>query len=799
MSSIDERIVRITFDNKEFEARVSSTIKSIEKLNQTLKSSGNSDALSGISKGAGSAIEGMSGLDRGVSSVSKGLSALGVMGVTALANITNSAVNAGKNLAKSLTIEPIMSGFSEYETKMGAIQTILTNTAHLGTNLDDVNKVLGDLNTYADKTIYNFAEMTKNIGTFTAAGVDLDTSAAAIKGIANLAAASGSNSQQASTAMYQLSQALAAGRVSLADWNSVVNAGMGGKLFQDALIRTSEQLGTGADAMIKKYGSFRDSLTQGEWLTTEVLTETLKQLSGAYTEADLIAQGYTKSQAQQIVELAKNASAAATEVKTVTQLVDTMKESVQSGWAQSWEYIIGDKEQATATLTAISQGFESIIGPSTEARNKMLEFWNQNGGRDAVVKGLTNVFQGLGTVMKSIGSAWKEVFPSMTGQKLVDLSNKFKAFTERMKVSDSTASKIKDTFKGVFSVFGLLKDAVMAVIKALSPIGSLFMVVGSAVLSVTASIGRFVSSLGDAASKSGVFDKIGSGIRSAFSGLGSIFSGVIKSIGSVFDKLSSFDISGVFGFIGDAGKRIGDGLGSILKGIGSAIGSINLDTIFGAINIGLLGGLVKSVKGIFDKLVDPVKEAAKSISGIADNFANALDSIRKPLEVWQSNLQASTLLKIATAIGILAASLVALGTLNMDELSTGLVGITVIFAELVAVTAALTKMVDGKSIKGLTQIGISLTLLATAVGILSLSMKSLSELNWNEIAKGLTSVAGLMAILVASTHLIDTSSKGMTKTAAGMVVFAAALLVMGEAVEKLGKLKPAELTKGLIG
>ena len=389
MSTIDERIVKMTFDNSSFEKGVSQTIKSLEKLNEVLKTTGNVDAVNNISKsmkdiksqlstlnldeinkievkdsiwkklgnalstagkGLGNfiskldlggsiqklgssfseAVSGSKGLDKSVESVTSRFSALGIMGVTALANITNKMVDLGTNMLKSLTIEPLMTGFSEYETKMGSIQTILANTAHHGTNMDDVTKVLNDLNTYSDKTIYNFAEMAKNIGTFTAAGIDLDTSAASIKGIANLAALSGSNSQQASTAMYQLSQALAAGRVSLADWNSVVNAGMGGKLFQDALIRTSEHLGTGAEKMIKKYGSFRESLTKGEWMTSEVLTETLKQLSGAYTEADLIAQGYTDKQAKEIMELAKTGEAAATEVKTVTQLIDTMKEILQA-------------------------------------------------------------------------------------------------------------------------------------------------------------------------------------------------------------------------------------------------------------------------------------------------------------------------------------------------------------------------------------------------------------------------------------------------------------------------------------
>lgn len=368
--TIDQRVVEMQFDNKNFEKNVSTTMSTIDKLKQSLNFSGASKSLESI----GSSVKkvDMSGLGSAVEAVGTKFSALEVMGVTALANITNSAVNAGKKMISALTIDPILTGFQEYETQINAVQTILANTSSKGATLTDVNKALDELNTYADQTIYNFTEMTKNIGTFTAAGVDLDKSVTSIKGIANLAAVSGSNAQQASTAMYQLSQALAAGKVQLMDWNSVVNAGMGGEVFQTALKRTAENFGYNVDGMIAKYGSFRESLTKGGWLTAEVLTETLTQLSGAYTEADLIAQGYTQDQAKAIVDLANTAVSAATDVKTFTQLWDTLKESAQSGWTQTWEILVGDFEEAKSLLTELSQTFGDIIGQSADARNTLL-------------------------------------------------------------------------------------------------------------------------------------------------------------------------------------------------------------------------------------------------------------------------------------------------------------------------------------------------------------------------------------------------------------------------------------------
>lgn len=368
--TIDERVVSMQFDNKQFEKDAQTSLGTLAKLKQSLNFTGASKGLENVNAAAKSFS--LSPVGNAVETVKMKFSALEVMAVTALANITNSAVNAGKRIASSLTIEPVKTGFKEYETQIGAVQTILANTQSKGSTLDDVNAALDELNLYADKTIYNFTEMTRNIGTFTAAGVDLDKSVQSIKGIANLAAISGSTSQQASTAMYQLSQALAAGKVQLMDWNSVVNAGMGGQVFQDALKRTAKNFGHNVDEMIKKYGSFRESLTKGEWLTAEVLTETLAQLSGAYTEADLISQGYTKEQAKEILELSKTAESAATDVKTFTQLMDTLKESAQSGWTSTWELIIGDFEEAKQLWSSIYKVFGGMIEASSNARNKLL-------------------------------------------------------------------------------------------------------------------------------------------------------------------------------------------------------------------------------------------------------------------------------------------------------------------------------------------------------------------------------------------------------------------------------------------
>ena len=800
MSSIDKRIVQMEFNNQGFESGVKTTLNSLKNLNEKLKMNEGSKGLDNISKAASKVN--LNGLGQGIETVKAKFSSLGVVGATVLSNITTSAMNAGKNMVSALTIDPIKDGFNEYETKMNSIQTILTNTAHQGTTLEDVTKTLNELNNYADKTIYNFAEMTKNIGTFTAAGVDLDTSTAAIKGIANLAAASGSTSAQASTAMYQLSQALATGKVSLQDWNSVVNAGMGGKLFQDALIRTSEVMGTGADAAIKKYGSFRDSLTKGQWLTGDVLTETLKQISGAYTEAELKAQGYTDTQAKAIMQLAENATKAATEVKTVTQLFDTMKESVGSGWAQSWEYIIGDKDQATKLLTSISDGFNNIIQPSTDARNAMLKFWNENGGRDDVIKGITNIVQGVGKGLGAIKDGFRDVFPPMTGEKLVQISEGFKNLTEKFKMSDSTASKIKNTFKGVFSVLNLGKNAVTTLFKAFSPLTNVFSSIGKVLLTITSGIGKFASSINDAANKSNFFGKVSDGISAGINAIGSVISGAGKAITSFFDYLSKLDFSKVFGAIGSALQGIGNGISPILEGIGKALGSIDFGAIFGMLNTLLAGGIFKTIKGSLDTLKATVKESTSFFGAIkqaGNAVTDVLNSVGDALTAWSQNIRAGTLLKIAAAVGILAFSLATLSTIDDAGLNTALTGITALFVELIGAMVYLEKIDMTKGFLKMGGLATAMIGLATAILLLSASMKILSGLNWEEIAKGLVSIAGLMVTMSAAAKLMEGSGKGLIKTAASMIVFGAAIAIFASSVKSLGNMDTNNLVQGLVG
>lgn len=665
-----QNVVQMVFDNGSFERNAGATLQTLAKLKEALKFE---EAVRGIDAIRGSLKDtGINAFYDGVYKVQGGFNALDVIATRVLQNITDKVQAVGANLVKQITVAPLKSGLEEYETQINSVQTILANTNDaliekgLTTEhdrIEKVNGVLDELNHYADMTIYNFTEMTRNIGTFTAAGVDLDTAATSIKGIANLAAMSGSNSQQASTAMYQLSQAIAAGSVKLQDWNSVVNAGMGGKLFQKELIDTAKAMGVTDDQFQKLVNgatTFRESLSSG-WISADVLTNTLEKFtagSEGYTKSQVKqmkemweARGYSKTMIDQmtssikvlndeeeknlrtkwaekgfspeqidhILSMGTAATDAATKVKTFSQLIDTLKEALQSGWTQSWEYIIGDFEQAKRLWTEISDILNMYIGKSSDSRNAMLAEWSKAaysyneageliyaadgkvveggkmvakdmGGREAVIQSLRNTFQGLLEIGVQFGEAWDWYFwgkdkgdkknpltdLSMNGQKLIAMSKDLLKFTEDFKNSltfDEKGEKATGILGELRTVFERFAESART---------------------------SFL------------------GVKDVFSGVGNVLKGFFKSDIFSIDTLNIIStlFSGISGRIEDFGKAIQKHFG----------GDSNLD------------GIIKFFNGLKDLFTEEIFLKFDLFAFAFDSFGSVIEHLISPFGTFSDLL-----------------------------------------------------------------------------------------------------------------------------------------------------------------
>lgn len=952
--TVDERVVEMRFDNKQFESNVQTSLSTIGKLKQSLDLRGASKGLENVSAAAKTCN--LSGLTGAVETVQAKFSALEVMAVTALANITNSAVNAGKRIISALTIEPVRSGFEEYETQINAIQTILANTESKGSTLQDVNQALDELNHYADLTIYNFTEMTRNIGTFTAAGVDLETSVSAIKGIANLAAVSGSTSQQASTAMYQLSQALAAGTVKLQDWNSVVNAGMGGQVFQDALKETARVHGIAIDQMITDEGSFRETLSKG-WLTAEVLTETLSKFTGDLTESQLKQMGYTDEQITSIIKMGQTANDAATKVKTLSQLFDTLKEAAQSGWTQTWELIIGDFDQAKELFTGISDSVSNMLNASADRRNNLLEgalsnnwekliskineagietktfeeqlketatahgldvetlieqygslekvfrsgaastdilkeavnslrsgmvdlssvsrdldMWSTGddvkkvqealqkqgldigqtgvdgilgpatqsaikafqelkgieptgivdeatlnalkeatsetknltgnidklidgidklGGREKLIESFKNIFKTLGDVIKPVKEAFNEVFPPTTSKQLSKLIDKFKSFTDGLKISDETSDKLKRTFKGVFSAVDLLKKGFSSII---SPIGKFLGSGGlngiiDGLLNITASVGDFLTSLNESGNVSEFLSKLSDGIFDTFRGIAGVIDPALEKVESLGDVFSVVKTT-----ICNAATNIFDAVKNVFSWIKENVSA-------GDLFAGLAGGGIFAVAKKLSGVLSTIKEGIeglfeKKTSKIAEQFSDLLNGVKDAISSFTTGIKVASLVGIAAAIAILSVALNSIAKIDPDKVVTSLSTIGVMLGELSGTLFVITKVLSKNGSKGLIKAGASMVLIAAAVKVLAAAMVKMADLSWEKIGKGLTAMGGGLLELSAAMKIIN-GAKVSLSTSVAMLALAKSCQMLGDALAKFSVFSWDEIGRGL--
>lgn len=793
MSSVDNRLVKMQMENGQFTSAANSTMSTLKKLSDSLRLTEGSKGLENVASKAKSVD--MSSLASGVEEVKNRFSIMDVVGVTALMNITNSAINAGKNLVKSLTLDPIMDGFREYETKMNALQTIMTNTASKGTSMDEIKDALAELNTYSDKTIYNFGQMTDNIGKFTAAGVSLEDSVASIKGMSNVAAGFGVDATKMAGATYQMSQMLASGKMTLMDWNSMVQAGMGGESLQTAFIETAASMGIFKDESV----SFRDSLQEG-WLTSEVFVETMKKMAD---DPSLLA--------------------AAQNVTSFTKLIDTMKETVGSGWAMSWEHLFGDKDQSTALFTGISNGFSEMAGSMAEYRNTALQFWNEQGGREALLNGLKNAISAIGSVLGPVYESFKKIIDPWNGQSLVNISKGFESLTEKLKLSDTATGNLSRTFDGIFSLFSIAGSIIGGVVSVIAELIPLSIPIVEGILSITAPLGDMIVQLSNFIKTSGVFKGAMQVISGVISTVANIIGAALSAVGGFVGKIGNIDLSGLTSFkdkivdsftplesMGNVVSKVLDSIkSSFEKFIGVAINFASsvwkaltsvsqaiMDTLGGKgtaitniMNAGLIGAIVLGIK----KVISMFKNLTESVGGIVDSVTEIFDGVKSSLESFQNTLKANTLLKIASALGILAVSLMLIASIDSGTLISSLTAMGVMFGQLVAAMAILDKIGGGA------KVGISMIILSSSVLILSNALKKISDIPWADSLKGLLSLASMMGMIIVASKAMEKQSKGMIKSSAAMVIFANAIKILSKAVKLIGELDIATIAKGLLG
>lgn len=477
--------------------------------------------------------------------------------------------------------------------------------------------------------------------------------------------------------------------------------------------------------------------------------------------------------------------------------MDTLKEAAQSGWTQTWEILIGDFEEAKKLWTTVSDVFSEIINSSAEARNSMLQAWSDAGGRDMVIDSLKNAFKALLSVIKPIKEAFREVFPPTTSDQLLKITENIKKFTEKLILSEKAQAKVKSTFKGFFAVIDIgvtiIKEIVAGIAKLVGKITGLI----GPIVGATGSLGDLISGIRDSIKESGFFAKVIGGITD---GLGFLIGKLETVLGFLSQKILApgFEgflslIKGIWKVISFVGEKIGNVITAITKGLTNAFRNGDMKSALDLVNGGIITAILLTVK----KFISGFTSSLDEITSIAGKVTGILDSVKGCFEAYQKDLNAKTLLTIAGAIGILAAAILIIASIDPSRLTAALGAITFLFANLIGAMALLNKI--GAFQKGLIKASIAMVGVSIAVLVLASALKTVASIDTDSMVSGLMGVAALTAIVVAVAKVMSKNTKTIIKGAGSLILFALAIKVLASACKDLSSMSWGEMIKGLVG
>lgn len=835
MSFIDDRIVKMQFDNEKFESGVDTSIKSIDKLKESLNFDESVKSLDKL-ENAGRSFS-FDGLGVAIDEIGRKFSNMEIIGMTALMNLTNRAVDAGIRLLKSFSVDQISTGWNTYAEKTSAVQTIMAATADDYYNIEQqaeaVNKQMELLSWFTDETSYDLLAMTANVGKFTANNVGLEESVKAMQGIANWAAISGSNAEQASRVMINMAQALGSGTVMTQDWMSVETASMATAEFKQQVLDTAVQMGKlkkasdGTIKTIKKgtevtVANFRGTLSE-KWFSSDVLVEVLNQygmavekvqeLSEILDETASSTMDYVDEYNNGNLDLAALAEETGTELedlkrlfeelsteemkfsmktfragqeaKTFQEAIDSVKKAADSSWGAIFEKIFGSYDEAKRVWTDLANYlYDAFITPLDRLED-IFDIWKDTAGRGYFMDALYNI----GPAIQRLIAPIKEVFEEVFGKKsegawartLTNLSASIYDFVKNLDWSEEGAKRFKDIIRGIISVFDIFKQVVSAVSPVIKDVFSKALDFG---LDIAATVGRWITNFSESAKETNLFGTAVEKVKTAFQKIKNF-------VTTVIDKITSFK------------NNLKDGIDTekidaLVASFGKLAKSTSLvSDIFTTLSLAL-GYIIDLARDIITKVVGAIKKIFEELD-INFSDGNLLDGIIKLLAaitafditkaatgiqwsistiaeafrglMWE--FEAAALKEFATAILILTASLVILSAIPTEKIWNGVAAIAALFAILAKAFDVMYGFEAwAKKGKFLDVVGGSLTAF-------------IESYNFTRITKGLQSIA--TAVLELAVAMFVLSSLPTDKLITSLSAVVILIVVLVQAIKNLQK------------
>ena len=813
-TTVDNRVVQMRFDNEEFEKKASKSLSTLDRLKNALKFSGASKNLDKVNESfkevdANPLLKAIEGINGGFTTM--------VAKATLVNRATNALIDTTKRFVSSMTLDQVNAGWDKYAEKTSAVQTIMAATSKdfkdTGVQMSYINSQLEKLNWFTDETSYNFTEMVGNIGKFTSNGIKLDRSVTAMQGIATWAARSGANANEASRAMYNLSQALSTGAVKLIDWKSIENANMATAEFKENAIEAAVALGK-----LKKKGdgtyvtmknnavsvqNFNNALSDA-WFTSDVLLNVLDRYGGftnklyevssatdltatqllsavdKYAEGTLDLQayasmtgvdieelrGYLDELSSSTYELGRKSFQSAQEAKTFAEAISATSDAVSTGWMKTFELIFGDYEEAKKLWTNLANILYEVFAASGDVRNELFEGWREGGGRKTMLEGINEMMEAILRVIKPFKDAFRDIFPAKTSQDLLNFTNGFKKLMKALQLNSRQMTNLRRAARGVFSVFDILfstlKQLGNTIKNLVAPeLGSF----GDLVLEILGTIGDllygFRNMILSGEKLSIGFEKIGSGAKKLIEILKNLFIQFKNSkIGQTAFKLLVTTIEASAGAALKLLNYISETVSKI-KGI-DKLTFPNLIGIFSQIGKDAWSwfkGLTTSItdtNGLLESFKSTVESVCDKTGASFDNLTRRISIVFNTLRGWLKNVPWGALLSIAFGFGIIQS--VNNFTKAMTQFATAIGNLTGGFAGLMT--------------------GVNKVMTSVA-GMFDAVKNSINAPNYVKMAKAVAILAASLTVLaLLPTDKLQNAAVMLTATMVAFGIFVKALTMM---------------------
>lgn len=855
-TNVDSRVVDMQFNNSQFEANARTSISTLDKLKSSLNMSGAAKGFDEIDSAARKVDVSM--LGSAVESVKMQFSALEVMAVTALVNITNSAVNTGKQLIKSLSIDQISSGYNRYVTKTSSVQTIMNST---GLSIEEVNGYLDKLMWFSDETSYGFTDMTAALAQMTSTGGDVEKLIPLITGVANATAYAGKGANEFSRAMYNLNQSYGAGSLQYMDWKSLELAGVASKELKQVFIDTAVAMGKIKEGDVT-IGNFNQTLSK-KWADTEVMERAFGKFSQVSEEAHrLVEEGKfdTASEAIEFLsgkydELALKAFRSAQEAKSFNEAIDATKDAVSSGWMKTFELIFGNYTQAKKLWTDLANALWDTFASGAEKRNEILAEWSKLGGRDILIESFWKAWENVGKILSPIKEALNDIFPAPTAERLVELTTGLKNFMDKLSLSGEASENLKRTFKGLFAVIDILKDGFLFLVRTAAKVVELFGgPMSGGILAATGSLGDFLVKIRDAIKATDLFGKVSNLIIAILTPVANVVKMVSKSIKEFFgsvDPTKTEKVATSLSKVRAAFDPLENGINAVVKGLSK------LKEHLRPVEEG-----VSKVRAVFDPMADAVSKATNALEPLTNtasktksaiqNLAQAVDKIKEaitPAEGSIENIKValdSLFGAIVTGVGFVFSKLGALfafaskvggfiaqvignaikqvkswlsqftledgvSIFNAGLFATLMIGINKFVGSLKFKIDDLKGILSDfkdtlgqvrESLKEFT-IGVRVNAIATiagAIAVLAASLFILALIPGERLAASLGAITVLFVELSATMYILSTTLKNVKilKMTGKLTALAVSILILATAMKMLSELSWGDLIKGAL-